>query len=85
MTTKLELSEGARTLPLYLNLKAWEAMLPQGVLTLGLMYDGFTVHTRLLLQQIWLIQTNLNQCCGMSWELVTHGISDIILFYNFET
>jgi hypothetical protein len=61
-------------------------MLLQGVLTLDLMYDGFTMHTRFLLQQIWLIQTNLNQCCGMSWELVTHGISDsiysIILRHN---
>jgi hypothetical protein len=52
MTTKLQHSEGARTLPLYLNLKAWEAMLLQGVPTLDLMYDGFTMHTRLLLQQI---------------------------------
>jgi hypothetical protein len=60
-------------------------MLLQDVLTPDLMYDGFTIHTRLLLQQICLIQTNLNQCCGMSWELVTHGISDLILFHNFET
>jgi hypothetical protein len=42
----------AKTLPLYLNLKVWEAMLLQGVLTLDLMYHGFTVHTRFLLQQI---------------------------------
>jgi hypothetical protein len=42
----------ARTQPLYLNPTAWEAMLLQGLLTLDLMYDGFTMHTRLLLQQI---------------------------------
>jgi hypothetical protein len=71
MTTKLKPSEGARTLPLYSNLKAWEAMLLQGVLTLVHMYDAFTVHTRLLLQQNL---TDLNKLESVLWNEL--GTSD---------